>query len=448
MIIKNANLITWEEENRILEDSSLFIKDGLIKEIAQNADLEKKHPKEEVFDARGQYVMPGNICAHTHFYGAFARGMGIPGDAPKDFPEILEKLWWPLDMALDENAVRYSALVFAVDAIKNGTTTLFDHHASPSFIDGSLDVIGDVIEDAGLRAVLCYEVTDRNGKEGAKAGIAENVRMIKKVAGNERLGAAFGLHASLTLNEDTLDDCRNAIGEEAGFHIHVGEHQVDEYNSLKRSGMRVVDRLKKHGILGPKSIVAHGVHIDQKEAVQLAETGTWLTTQPRSNMNNAVGVAAIEDFLRLGIKVGFGTDGFYHAMWEEWKTAYFLHKIHHKDPRRMNAMDIIQMGVRNNAALANIYLPEINLGVITPGAAADLIFVNYHPYTPLSAGNLPWQIIFGFQEGMITSTMVAGKFLMKDRELLTLDEKKIASEAQAIAPEIWERYQSYVGTYS
>ena len=448
MIIKNANLITWEEENRILEDSSLLIKDGLIKEIAQIAELEKKHPEEEVFDARGQYVMPGNICAHTHFYGAFARGMGIPGDAPKDFPEILKKLWWPLDMALDENGVRYSALVFAVDAVKNGTTTLFDHHASPSFIDGSLDVIGDVIEDAGLRGVLCYEVTDRNGEEGAKAGIEENVRMIKKVAGNNKLGAAFGLHASLTLNDETLEACRAAIGEEAGFHIHVGEHQADEYDSLKRSGLRVVDRLKKHGILGPKSIVAHGVHIDHKEAVQLADSGTWLTHQPRSNMNNAVGVAAIEDFLRLGIRVGIGTDGFYHAMWEEWKTAYFLHKVQHKDPRRMNAMNIIQMGVRNNADLANVYLPETTLGVIKPGAAADLIFVDYHPYTPLSAGNLPWQMIFGFQESMITSTMVAGKFLMKDKELLTLDEEKIAAEAQAIAPGIWERYQSYAGTYS
>jgi len=448
MIIKNANLITWEEENRILEDSSLLIKDGLIKEIAQIAGLEKKHPEEEVFDARGQYVMPGNICAHTHFYGAFARGMGIPGDAPKDFPEILKKLWWPLDMALDEDGVRYSALVFAVDAVKNGTTTLFDHHASPSFIDGSLDVIGDVIEDAGLRGVLCYEVTDRNGEEGAKAGIEENVRMIKKVAGNNKLGAAFGLHASLTLNDETLEACRAAIGEEAGFHIHVGEHQADEYDSLKRSGLRVVDRLKKHGILGPKSIVAHGVHIDHKEAVQLADSGTWLTHQPRSNMNNAVGVAAIEDFLRLGIRVGIGTDGFYHAMWEEWKTAYFLHKVQHKDPRRMNAMNIIQMGVRNNADLANVYLPETTLGVIKPGAAADLIFVDYHPYTPLSAGNLPWQMIFGFQESMITSTMVAGKFLMKDKELLTLDEERIAAEAQAIAPGIWERYQSYAGTYS
>jgi putative selenium metabolism protein SsnA len=445
MIIKNGKLITWETENQILEGAELLIQDGKIKEIGPG--LTEAHPEEEVVDARCQYVMPGNICAHTHFYGAFARGMGIPGDAAKDFPEILKKLWWPLDMALDEEGVRYSALVFAVDAIKNGTTTLFDHHASPNYIDGSLDVIGDVVLDAGLRGVLCYEVTDRNGPEGAKKGIQENARFIKKAAGIDRLGAAFGLHASLTLNDDTLEACRNAIDDNAGFHVHVGEHQSDEYDSLKRGGLRVVDRLKKFGILGPRTIVAHGVHIDQAEAVQLAETETWLTHQPRSNMNNAVGVAEIEHFLRLGIKVGIGTDGFYHAMWEEWKLAYFLHKIHRLDPRKMSAMDIVQMGVYNNAALANLYLPDTTVGTIQPGAAADLIFVDFHPFTPLSAGNLPWQIIFGIQESMITSTMVAGKFLMKDKELLTLDEEKIASEARKLAPEIWKRYEGYVGKY-
>ena len=185
MIIKNGKLITWEEENRILENAELYIKAGVIEEVGPG--LAAKYPEEEIVDAQGQYLMPGNICAHTHFYGAYARGMGIPGSAPKDFPEILEKLWWPLDMALDEDGVRYSALVFAVDAIKNGTTTLFDHHASPNFIDGSLDVIGDALLDAGLRGVLCYEVTDRNGPDGAKAGIQENVRMIKKTAGIKRV---------------------------------------------------------------------------------------------------------------------------------------------------------------------------------------------------------------------------------------------------------------------
>jgi cytosine/adenosine deaminase-related metal-dependent hydrolase len=324
---------------------------------------------------------------------------------------------------------------------------LFDHHASPNFIAGSLDVIADVLLDAGLRGVLCYEVTDRNGKDGAKMGIEENSRFIKRAAKEERIGAAFGLHASLTLDDDTLEACAAAVTDQAGFHIHVGEHQADEYDSLKRGGLRVVDRLKEFGILGPKTIVAHGVHIDQQEAVLLKESGTWLSHQARSNMNNAVGVAEIEDFLRLGIKVCLGTDGFYHAMWEEWKTVYFLHKVHRLDPRRMSAIDILQMGVYNNASLANLYLPDHPLGTLQPGAAADLIFVDYHPYTPLHAGNLPWQIIFGFQESMITSTMVGGKFLMKDKELLTLDEEKIAAEARAIAPEIWKRYEGFVGRY-
>ncbi|MDZ7843650.1 MAG: putative aminohydrolase SsnA [Anaerolineales bacterium] len=448
MLITNAKVISWKENQEIQEGYALKIEEGTVVDLGLDQEMRRKYPEAETFDARGQYVMPGNICAHTHFYGAFARGMGIPGDAPKDFPEILEKLWWPLDLALDEEGVRYSALVFAVDAIKNGTTTLFDHHASPNFIDGSLDVIGGVIEDAGLRAALCYEVTDRNGKDDARAGIQENMRMIKKTAGNSHLAAAFGLHASLSLSTETLNACREAAGDDVGFHIHVGEHQADEYDSLKRSGMRVVDRLQKHQLLGPRTIVAHGVHIDMQEARLLADSGTWLTHQPRSNMNNAVGAAAVEDFLRLGIPVGIGTDGFYHAMWEEWKTAYFLHKVNHLDPRRMSALDIVQMGVHNNAALANIYFPELNLGVIEPGATADLIFVDYHPHTPLSAGNLPWQIIFGVQESMITSTMVGGKFLMQDRELLTLDEEKIAAEARVLAPDIWSRYEGYVGRYS
>ena len=175
MLITNGKLITWEVENRILSGQVIYIEDDKITEIGPEAELKAKYAGSERIDAGGQYIMPGNICAHTHFYGAFARGMAIPGEAPSKFIEILKRLWWPLDMALDEDAVAYSALVCLVDAIKHGTTTLFDHHASPNFVDGSLDVIGDAVDQSGLRAVLCYEVTDRNGTEGAQAGIRENV---------------------------------------------------------------------------------------------------------------------------------------------------------------------------------------------------------------------------------------------------------------------------------
>jgi cytosine/adenosine deaminase-related metal-dependent hydrolase len=298
--------------------------------------------------------------------------------------------------------------------------------------------------------VLCYEVTDRNGPEGAKAGISENVRFIKSTIGNPKpkIRATFGLHASLTLTETTLDACRAALPEGAGFHIHVAEHVSDQYDSLAKSDLRVVDRLHQHGILGPRSIVAHAIHIDAYEAKLLANTGTWVTHQPRSNMNNGVGAASVESLLRLGVPVCIGTDGFSHVMWEEWRTAYLLHKLANRDPRRLNGIDLVQMGVYNNASLAGSIFPEAPLGVLKPGAYADLIFVDYNPHTPLTAGNLPWQIVFGFHESMVTTTMVAGKVLMRDRELLTLDEAAITVEAGALAPQVWKRYESYVGTYT
>ena len=444
MLIINSRVITFDIPNQILEDQAIFISGDRIFELGPQADLLRRYPDAERVDARGQYVMPGNICAHTHFYGAFARGMAIPGVAPKDFPEILEKLWWPLDRSLAEMDVYYSAMVMLIDAIKNGTTTLIDHHASPNAIDGSLDQIAGAVEQTGLRAVLCYEVTDRDGRAKARAGINENVRFLKKVEQDHiaggRVSATFGLHASLTLSDDTLEACKLAAPEGTGFHIHVAEHEEDEYDSLQKSGMRVVDRLLKFGILGPKTIVAHGVHIDAKESSLLSETGTWVTHQPRSNMNNGVGVASVESFIRSGALVGIGTDGFSHTMWEEWKCAYLLQKVWNRDPRRMSAIDIIQMGIYNNAALANLFFPESQLGVIRQGAYADLIFVDYHPHTPLTVENLPWQIIFGFQERMVTTTIVGGVILMRDRELVTLDEERIIAKARELVPGVWERY--------
>ena len=446
MLVTNAALITWEPTNRILDQHAILIENDRIKDIGTHKELLDKYSDEEIIDARGQYVMPGNICAHTHFYGAFARGMAIPGPAPKDFPEILQKLWWPLDRSLDAESIQYSVLPCLVDAIKHGTTTLFDHHASPNAIDGSLDIIAEAVEGAGLRAVLCYEVTDRDGQEKMRAGIRENVRFIRKMqhATSSLVTGTFGLHASLTLSDSSLDECRSAASPETGFHIHTAEHEADEYDSLNKTGVRVIDRLQKHGILGPKTITAHGVHLDAYEMQILAEVGSWLSHQPRSNMNNGVGVAQIESMLRAGIRVCLGNDGFSNAMWEEWKMAYLLHKIHHRDPRRMGGYDVAQMAIYNNAALTNVFFPDAPIGQLIPGAYADLIFVDYHPNTPLTSGNLPWHIIFGFQQSMVTTTIVGGKVLMKDRELLTLDEKEIGAKAREIAPKVWERYQKEV----
>ena len=443
MLITNGRIVTFGQANEIIEKGAVRIEGALIIDVGDTAKLKKAYPEDEIVDAGGQLIMPGNICGHTHFYGAFARGMAIPGDPPRDFPEILGKLWWRLDRALLEEDVRYSALVCLVDAIKHGTTTLIDHHASPSAIDGSLDLIAEAVTGAGLRASLCYEVTDRNGRDEARAGIAENVRFAKSLIPNpeSRLSASFGLHASLTLSDETLTDCVAAAGDlGSGFHIHAAEGIADQEDSLRRSGKRVIERLHDAGILGPKSILAHCIHVDAWEMEILRDTGTWVTHQPRSNMNNAVGVAPVETMLRGGVKVGMGNDGFSNNMWAEWKAAYLVHKLWHGDPRRANGYDIMQMAVTNNAALARVFWPDAPVGELSPGAYADLIVVDYHPFTQLTAGNLPWHILFGFEASAVTSTMVAGKWLMRDRELLTLDEAAITAKARELSTQTWKRY--------
>jgi putative selenium metabolism protein SsnA len=443
LLITNGRLVVWGDAPQIIENGALLVEDGRIAAIGSTSDLVIEYPDHARLDARGQLVMPGAICAHTHFYGAFARGMAIPGEPMKDFPDILERLWWKLDRALLDLDVKYSALVCLVDAIKHGTTTLIDHHASPTAVDGSLDQIADAVAEAGLRASLCYEVSDRGGRENAYAGITENVRFLNslKQRQNPLLAGSFGLHAALSLSDETLADCVDAAqGLETGFHIHVAEHEADEYDSLYKYGKRVVPRLVEAGILGPKTIVAHAVHIDPAEMNQLRARGVWVTHQPRSNMNNAVGAADAEGMLRLGIPVCLGNDGFSNNMWAEWKAAYLLHKVARRDPRRMNGLDVIKMGVTNNAALARVFWPDQPLGVLAKGAAADIIFVDYHAPTPLTADNLPWHILFGFESGMVTTTMVNGRLLMRDRELLTLDEAAITARSRELAAAVWQRF--------
>ncbi len=445
MLITNGQIVVWGRDGGIIKDGALLIKDDYIADIGDTFDLLNKYRDEEVIDARGSLVMPGNICAHTHFYGAFARGLSIPGNPPRDFPEILRRLWWQLDQVLTEEDVRFSALVCLLDAIKHGTTTLIDHHASASYVDGSLDVIADAVDQSGLRSVLCYEVSDRHGADYTKASIDENLRFIKSTGSrnlHNRIRGMFGLHASMSLSDVTLEACSTAVPNGVGFHIHVAEHNTDQDNSLEESGLRVVERLQRFGILGPNTIAAHCVHLSSNEIDILSETETWVTHQPRSNMNNGVGVAEVENMLQNGVRVGLGNDGFSNNMWADWKMAYLLHKVAHHDPRRVSGNAIVEMGVGNNSALASRLFDKFPIGVLEVGAYADIIIVDYEATTPLNYGNLPWHIIFGFESGMVNTTICDGKVLMRDRQLLFLDELEIAERSRELAGEAWKRFTS------
>ncbi len=456
MLITHGTLITMTEPNILITDGAVLVKDGLIADIGSTRELQKRHPElatpgADMIDAAGKLILPGNICAHTHFYGAFARGMAIPGQAATNFVEILERLWWKLDRALDLEAVRYSALVCLVNAIKHGTTTLVDHHASPNAIAGSLDVIAQAVNLAGLRASLCYEVTDRNGLDGARAGITENVRFARALgsARSGRVQAAFGLHALLTVGDDTLDRSARAA-QDAGIplHLHVAEGLADESESVERYHLRAVERLAAHDALSDQTLCAHCIHVDAGEIELLARHKAFVTHQPRSNMNNAVGtllgmplVAPVPQMLAAGICVGLGNDGFSNNAFTEMTFADLLHRHMAGDPRAMGADKVVHMAYANNARIASLFW-EKPVGTITIGAHADIVLADYQPFTPLHAGNVPWHILFGMDGSEITHTICAGKLLMKDRQLLTLDESQIAEQARAVATETWARVQA------
>ena len=449
MLITNAHLITWGEPNEILEGQAILIRDGKIVEWGPSDKMTRRYPEEsELLDARGQYVMPGNINAHGHYYSAFAVGITVPGDAPITLPTILHKLWWPFDKALNEEDVRYSALVGAIDAIKHGTTTLFDHHSSPNCIGSVLDVIADVMDESGLRSVLCFEVTDRDGPERAQAGIAENARFVRRSnqgsISEGRVAANFGIHAPMTVSDATLAACREAVPPGTGFHLHVAEHEYDQIRSLATSGTRSVDRLQKYGILNEKSILAHSIHLDAREVQLIAESDSWVSHQPRNNQNAADGIAEVESYLRAGVRVCLGSDGLSNTMWREAEAAYFLQKIKHRDGRRLPGDQLMQMAISNNAALASAYFIEGRVGVIEPGAFADLVFVDYQPTTPMTVENLAGHFVFGFNESMITTSIVNGQVLMKDRILTTLDEETIKARSREIVPAFWARYHELV----
>lgn len=443
MLIVHGVVATMKEGRPLIQDGAVRIVHDRIDAVGQSGELLARYADEERIDAGGKLILPGFICAHTHFYGAFSRGIPPRGlEPPADLLARLQQLWWRLDKALRPEDIISSVQVCLVDAIRHGTTTLFDHHASPNVIPDVLDLIAKEVETAGLRAALCYEVSDRDGTEVARSGIKENARFIRRCLTHPspRLAGLMGLHASFTLSDETLQAAvETAQDLGAGCHIHVAEGKVDVAETLRLWGVRVVERLHTMGILSERTIAAHCVHVDDFEIDLLRETGTKVVHNPRSNMNNAVGTARVPRMLRAHITVGLGNDGFSNNMLNEMETAFLVHKLATADPRAMPAETVADLAFANNRAIAGLFFPA-PLGVLEPGAFADVVLVDYDPRTPVNDDNFAWHLIFGMDDMRVDTTIVGGRVLMRAGELLTLDEEAIMAAARMRAEKLWGRY--------
>ncbi len=433
---ENGIVATLGKENKVLLNGSVVTDGEQVVAIGDSAEMKKRYPKAETIDCNGKVVMPGFICTHHHFYSTMARGMAIPGEPASNFVEILERLWWKLDMALSEEDITLSAQIPLIECIRNGTTTVIDHHASPSMRDGSLDLIESAVRQAGIRASLCYEVSDRNTPGG---GIKENERFIKKVGkGDGQIAAMMGLHASFTLSDETLEKCVGiAKDADIGCHVHVAEDAADREDSIKKYGMPTVKRLDKMCASGEKSLFVHCVHIDDSEMDIIAATKTAVVHNPESNMNNAVGVTRVLDLLKKHILVGLGTDGMSSDMLAQMRTAYLLHRLANHDPRVAFA-EAPQMLLQNNAEICERQF-GLKLGEIAEDHPADLAILDYQPPTPISDMNFLGHLIFGLVDAAVDTTVCKGKILMKNKKVLALDEERIAARSRELAPKVWKR---------
>jgi len=438
-VLYNGKIITLGSEAYI-ENGAIAIENGIIVEVGSTQSILSKYKDVELYDLDGRFVIPGFINTHMHLYSTFARGFGFGGASPYTFKEILELIWWKLDKFLDtEEEIYYSALMPAIEGLKSGTTTIIDHHASFGLIDGSLDIVEDALKEVGIRGVLAYETSDRWGRELSEKSIKENERYIRKEKNKDFFNALFGLHASFTLENETLEKV-SAIAKSlnVGFHIHVAEGIEDVEHALKTSGKRTVERLNDFGILGKDTLAIHCININEKEIEILKDTGTTVVHNPESNMNNGVGVAPILEMDKAHILLGLGTDGYTPSMIESVKVAYILPKLHYRDPRVGSDL-ARRMLFENNSSIASRFFNR-KVGVIEKDAYADLVVLDYNPPTPVDGNNFFYHLIFGIRDNAVKDVFVHGELLVKDQKLTKIDEEEVSRKSIEVAKKFWRKF--------
>ena len=441
LLVGNGRVITRDAALPYVEQGAVAMQGDTIVKVGEESALKAEYPDAEYLDAQGGVIMPGLVNCHTHIYSGLARGLSIKGCNPTNFLENLEQQWWAIDRKLTLDGTRASAYATILDSIRDGVTTIFDHHASFCEIPGSLFAIKDVAAELGIRACLCYETSDRDGEEKCAEAIRENAEFARwaadaQAAGDTMIAAMFGGHATFTLSDETMDKMAEANNGLTGFHIHVCEGMNDVWDSrLNRGGISPIERLLQHDLLGPRTMLGHCIHVTPAEMDIIKETGTHIVNNPESNMGNAVGCAPVLEFIRRGIDVCMGTDAYTHDMLESLKVFLIIQR-HNAAMPNVGWGEAMTMLFKNNPAMASAYFGR-EVGVLRPGAAADVIVMDYKPFTPFSDENIDGHMLFGMMGKNCRTTIVNGRVLYRDREFVDIDEERINAWTLEQSKKLW-----------
>ena len=437
ILIRNVRIFETRPPFSVKENMDVLIEESIIKKVGEN--LGEK--AETIIDGSGKTLIPGNVCAHHHYYSGLSRGMLISAGPQRDFIEVLRQWWWRLDRALDEESTYYSSLICSLDAIKAGTTSVVDHHASPSFIDGSLSVIAKGMEQVGIRGVTCYEVTDRNrGMDEVREGVGENIRFADEIDERIKKGedvtveAMIGAHAPFTIPDEGLEMLSKAMKETGrGLHIHVAEDKYDQVFSHHHYNKDIVNRLDEYGLLTDKSLLVHGLYLYDSEIELLNEKGCFFAHNPRSNMNNHVGYNEhLKDIKRLVI----GTDGCGGNMFEELKIAFFKHK---DDGGPFWPAEFLEALSRGNKLVESAFSSRFKLGRIKEGYKADLVLLDYDAPTPIVKKNAATHFVWGMSSNAVDTVIVNGRVVLKDKRFTYIDAEEVYAKSRECAKKLWKK---------
>jgi len=420
LILKNTTFINWE--TLAFSHAHLKVEEGHEGLITPYNDFGQMNisPEDELIDCEGKLVTKSFAVGHHHAYSALARGMPPPKKSPKNFLEILKYIWWNLDKALDKESIEASALATAIACAKAGATFVIDHHASPNFIEGSLDVIAGAFEKVGVSHLLCYEISDRDGQDKTEKALAETESFLQSRQG------LVGLHASFTVSDNTLKNAVDLMRKyNSGIHIHVAEDEYDQQQCVKNHGKRVVERLHDFGVLeSSKTILAHCLHINETEREVVKNSKACVVQNTESNLNNNVGFFNSRD---LGKRIMLGTDGMHSDMIRSAQAAYFVGQ----------SKDEIDFQVAyDRFVMVHNYLAS---NMFSGDGENNLVVLDYDAPTEINQNNFLGHFIFGFSSNNVQHVISDGRLIVKNRKVLHVDEKDVTAFARDQSKRLWKK---------
>jgi putative selenium metabolism protein SsnA len=427
-----------DEKRRVIHDSAVAVEDGGIVAVGSAGSVSGGFGADEVIDARGCIVMPGLICGHTHLYGIALRGSALNVRPPSDFLQILQRVWWPVDEALTDADAYATALAASIESVMSGTTCYADTYSAPNAIAGSLDSIARAVNEVGVRGVISYEATERRSEQEGRRGLQENLRFIGKKDKGRAMGMV-SLHASFTVSDELI-----SLGAETSekhgvpLTIHVSEGPNDAYHNMERYGKRTVERLRDAGALSSRTVLAHCVHLSEREIEIIGKSSASVAHNPMSNMLNAVGIASVMDMIDRGVNVCVGNDGYVFDMFESMRAAFLLQRVARRDPNRPSPQEVVEMCTVNAAEAYGL----ASIGSIAPGKRADIIVVRpSFTATPYS-GSIYGYIVNGLRGPDVRDVVVDGEVVVRDRTMLKVDVQKSERKVLKTVERLWRRLGS------